>query len=195
LGRFHNGRLEEFFEGFRTLTAPDLCDRERSQKIAVQLALSHRVIPVQPGEAPSLWKQLEEWLAGAKRASFAENSSEAAEYSTIDLASIEAHLEQLVAQVKPNFHVVFCHNDLLAANILEHPSSGELKLIDFEYGSANYLAFDIGIIKSSSTEIACATTFMERRSERRTDGQTVGEQAAVDSPSLSTVQMGEQAGD
>lgn len=143
-GRFNNGRLEEFFEGFRTLAAADLGDSLRSRKIAVQLALSHRAIPIRPGEAPSLWRQLDEWLAGAKKASFRASSDAAAEYDSIDLASIESHIQRLAAQIQPCFRVVFCHNDLLAANILEHPGTGDLKLIDFEYGNANYLAFDIG---------------------------------------------------
>jgi ethanolamine kinase len=36
--------------------------------------------------------------------------------------------------------VGFCHNDLLASNIL---SSVPLQLIDFEYGGINYLSYDI----------------------------------------------------
>lgn len=37
----------------------------------------------------------------------------------------------------------FCHNDALAGNILRNPDTGELFLIDFEYGGANYRGFDI----------------------------------------------------
>ena len=50
----------------------------------------------------------------------------------------------------PPFSVVFCHNDLLAANIMVRsdppPLAGELptiQLIDFEYGGMNFAAFDI----------------------------------------------------
>ncbi|KAL7538837.1 hypothetical protein ACHAWF_006225, partial [Thalassiosira exigua] len=39
--------------------------------------------------------------------------------------------------------IVFCHNDLLPANIMQHPETNKLQLIDFEYGGANYAAFDI----------------------------------------------------
>ena len=43
--------------------------------------------------------------------------------------------------------VVYCHNDLLAPNVLLSTSEaapGELYLIDFEYGSYNYRGFDLG---------------------------------------------------
>jgi len=39
--------------------------------------------------------------------------------------------------------VSFCHNDALAANILYNPTTGNIRLIDFEYGGMNYNAFDI----------------------------------------------------
>jgi ethanolamine kinase len=43
--------------------------------------------------------------------------------------------------------VVYCHNDLLAPNVLLSTSAsapGELHLIDFEYGCYNYRGFDLG---------------------------------------------------
>ena len=141
-GSFANGRLEEFFEGFRTLAPADLSDADRSAKIARELARSH-AIPVEATAAPSLWGQLADWLSSARAATFCEGSAEAAEYASIDISHIEAEIARLRRQVPESASVVFCHNDLLAANILEHPGSGELKLIDFEYGGPNYRAFDI----------------------------------------------------
>ena len=38
---------------------------------------------------------------------------------------------------------VFAHNDLLAGNILLNKVTGEVHLIDFEYGGTNYRGFDI----------------------------------------------------
>ncbi|XP_075235260.1 ethanolamine kinase 1 isoform X2 [Lycorma delicatula] len=38
--------------------------------------------------------------------------------------------------------VVFCHNDLLLANVIHRPTS--VTFIDYEYASYNYQAFDIG---------------------------------------------------
>jgi hypothetical protein len=60
--------------------------------------------------------------------------------------------------VQPHWEIVFCHNDLLAANILEDPATGELKLIDFEYGGANYRSLASVERERESVERACAAT-------------------------------------
>lgn len=39
--------------------------------------------------------------------------------------------------------VVFCHNDLTVGNLISCPDSS-IEFIDFEYGSLNYAAFDLG---------------------------------------------------
>ena len=39
--------------------------------------------------------------------------------------------------------VVFSHNDLLGANILQPDHDSELVLIDFEYAEYNYRGFDL----------------------------------------------------
>ena len=112
-GSFENGRLEHFFEGFRTLSPQDLCDATRSRKIAEQLAFSHRAISVHKSVAtpcteytgggvgegtdgglePSLWPQLGTWLEGARKAAFDEGSKEAAEYASINLTHVERHIQ------------------------------------------------------------------------------------------------------
>lgn len=38
--------------------------------------------------------------------------------------------------------VVFCHNDLLLANIIH--TDGQVTFIDYEYAACNYQAYDIG---------------------------------------------------
>jgi ethanolamine kinase len=40
--------------------------------------------------------------------------------------------------------VVFCHNDLLLANIIYNTKKRTVTFIDYEYSSYNYQAFDIG---------------------------------------------------
>jgi ethanolamine kinase len=52
-----------------------------------------------------------------------------------------AWLEQSV--IPPNANVAFCHNDVLAANILLLDNKKDIQLIDFEYGGVNFCAFDI----------------------------------------------------
>ncbi|KAI0236353.1 Ethanolamine kinase 1 [Lamellibrachia satsuma] len=55
-----------------------------------------------------------------------------------ELEELQPHLESI------NSPVVFCHNDLLLANIVYNDKKGVLGFIDFEYGAFNYEAYDIG---------------------------------------------------
>ena len=43
-------------------------------------------------------------------------------------------LEKLQASIPEDAPVAFCHNDLLAANIMVNDATSEVTLIDFEYG-------------------------------------------------------------
>jgi thiamine kinase-like enzyme len=40
--------------------------------------------------------------------------------------------------------VVFCHNDLLLANVIYNAEKSTVTFIDYEYSNYNYQAFDIG---------------------------------------------------
>jgi thiamine kinase-like enzyme len=40
--------------------------------------------------------------------------------------------------------IVFCHNDLLLANIIYNTKKNIVTFIDYEYSNYNYQAFDIG---------------------------------------------------
>lgn len=40
--------------------------------------------------------------------------------------------------------IVFCHNDLLLANIIYNAEKNTVTFIDYEYSNYNYQAFDIG---------------------------------------------------
>ncbi|KAJ3324575.1 Ethanolamine kinase [Boothiomyces sp. JEL0866] len=55
-----------------------------------------------------------------------------------ELVELQSHLEKLESPV------VFCHNDLNAANLIYDPEQGCCSLIDYEYGCHNYRGFDIG---------------------------------------------------
>lgn len=60
------------------------------------------------------------------------------------MAYLENELAALEIQVKSlNCPVVFCHNDLLCANIIYNPEIKDVSFIDYEYGSFNYRSFDI----------------------------------------------------
>ena len=61
-----------------------------------------------------------------------------------DFSKAELELTELQAQcVALDPPAVFCHNDALAGNILIDQGTGDVHLIDFEYGGCNYRGFDI----------------------------------------------------
>lgn len=51
---------------------------------------------------------------------------------------LQSELEKLKSPV------VFCHNDLLLANVIYNAEKYSVTFIDYEYSSYNFQAFDIG---------------------------------------------------
>eukprot|EP00960_Hanusia_phi_P032903 750128-Hanusia_phi.AAC.8 len=141
-GRFKNGRIEEFYEDVRTLDTSDLQDERISEMIAVQLAKTHKTMKIpENNNRPTLFTQMRQWLVQA-RSSYDDLVSLENDYD-VSLKWLEKRIDEFESCVQEDFAVVFCHNDLLAANILQDPASGMLHFIDFEYGGANYRGFDI----------------------------------------------------
>jgi ethanolamine kinase len=150
-GRFANGRLEGWLEEMIPLTVREMADPLLSPQIAIQMARLHALFhtPLHLEEyyhQPSLWSQLQDWTTLAISATFP-NEADAQRAKTMItplLANLPAEISWLRQQVVPSdAPVAFCHNDALAANILHNPSTGQVRLIDFEYGGVNYKAFDI----------------------------------------------------
>jgi ethanolamine kinase len=92
---------------------------------------------------PSMWIQLDKWMSQALASSFqTQHDTQRAEALELDQIPLElAWLRQVV--IPKDAPLAFCHNDLLAANILYDEESCDVHLIDFEYGGCNYCAFDI----------------------------------------------------
>mmetsp|Transcript_6486 Transcript_6486/g.19122 ORF Transcript_6486/g.19122 Transcript_6486/m.19122 type:complete len:295 (+) Transcript_6486:593-1477(+) len=152
LGRFSNGRIEGWLDGYKTLSKHDFADPSISSAVAIQMARLHRtfVIPVHlqeyhNSEKPAMWMQLHSWMEQAKgyegRFKTLTDNERAAD---LDLTRVAAELDHLEREVVPaDARVAFCHNDLLAANVMSCPRTGVIQLIDFEYGGVNYVSFDI----------------------------------------------------
>jgi len=65
--------------------------------------------------------------------------------SQFDFVKIESEVAQLKIRLdKLNSPIVFCHNDLIAGNMMFDDDSQELFFIDYEYGCYNYRGFDVG---------------------------------------------------
>ncbi|GLJ52395.1 hypothetical protein SUGI_1114460 [Cryptomeria japonica] len=136
LGRFPNGRLEEFLNA-RTLSAPDLRDPSISQKIAVKLHEFHK-LDIEGSSHPRLWDRLRDWQEKSKRLSKPEIVEE------FQLNGLQAEITKLRSAIsKPGERVGFCHNDLQYGNIMINEKDGNVTLIDYEYATYNPVAFDI----------------------------------------------------
>lgn len=150
-GRFANGRVEGWMDGMRPLETAELSVGAISRGIAESLATLHAGFDLPANlrmTEPSLWTQLNDWLDRAEKATF-QNEKEASTATSLQLKEkIRPELAWLKKRVtavisSDDDAIVFCHNDLLAANILYDDTAGSIQLIDFEYGGVNFRAFDI----------------------------------------------------
>ena len=153
LATFNDGRIEEYFEGCRTLNPNDLCRIDMSTIIAHRMCEMHHLnIKTCKGKngsiEPVLIDKLRSWHKIASSALL--DSSKEEVLTSANLQSIGHEIEHVIFQkvIQTVFSpVVFCHNDLLAGNILvrgETKKDLEMVFVDFEYSNYNYRGFDIG---------------------------------------------------
>lgn len=135
LGRFPNGRVEEFIRA-RTLSAVDLRDPEISALIAVKLREFHELDLPGPKNV-LLWKRLRNWLSAAQRLC---SSEEAAEFRLDTIGKEIDSLENLL--LVEDQRIGFCHNDLQYGNIMIDEVTRQITIIDYEYSSFNPVAYD-----------------------------------------------------
>ncbi|PVH62082.1 hypothetical protein PAHAL_3G200500 [Panicum hallii] len=136
LGRFPNGRIEEFIHA-RTLSAADLRDPEISAIIASKLREFHKLDMPGP-KSVLIWKRLRNWLKTAKNLC---SSNEAKEFC---LDSMEEEITALENEFSGERECIgFCHNDLQYGNIMIDEETKLLTIIDYEYASFNPVAYDI----------------------------------------------------
>ncbi|OEU21041.1 kinase-like protein [Fragilariopsis cylindrus CCMP1102] len=165
-GRFGNGRMEEMLIGWKTLTEEDMMISQISDEIARQLAILHTtyVVPdhlidyhdtrIEGGAQPTLWTQLYPWLERALQDQQQQQFKN--EYDTDRVSKLQPSLATLKQEIDwlklriidPNSSIGFCHNDLLASNIMmentnTNGTTPTLQFIDYEYGGINYYSYDI----------------------------------------------------
>ena len=170
LGRFANGRIEGWLDGYRPLETIELSSNssstssettntlslaisEQISNLHVNYHIQHDLEPYFSLDKPGMWDQLFSWLKQAqnsvKEKIFKGGIDEVnkAELLFMKNFNVEHELHWLKSDVVPqDAEVVFCHNDLLAANIMMKEcddKSIQIQLIDFEYGGTNFAAFDI----------------------------------------------------
>ena len=150
-GRFSNGRLEGWLDHCVTMSLKDFHLPQTANEIAAKMATLHSGFKV-PYELqkwhnenePGVWSQLFSWMEQAKEISSykSEKDGERAKTS-FDLHKLEQEAKWIKTIISDTNKVGFCHNDLLPANIMKDEINGTVKLIDFEYGGVNFIAFDI----------------------------------------------------
>ncbi|KAE8712006.1 putative choline kinase 2 [Hibiscus syriacus] len=136
LGRFRNGRIEEFIHA-RTLSASDLRDPAISALIATKLREFHELDF--PGTKKVwLWDRLRNWLREAKRVCPLE------EAKAFHLEVYEEEISILAKKLSGSHqHIGYCHNDLQYGNIMFNEETKSVTIIDYEYATYNPVAFDI----------------------------------------------------
>ncbi|KAJ8755938.1 hypothetical protein K2173_024483 [Erythroxylum novogranatense] len=135
LGRFANGRIEEFIHA-RTLSASDMRDPAISALIAAKLKEFHGLDMAGPKQI-LLWDRLRNWIKSAKSLCSSEDAQ------AVHLDKIEGEISLLEKNFSGDVCIGFCHNDLQYSNIMIDEGTKTITLIDYEYASYNPVTFDI----------------------------------------------------
>lgn len=146
---FDNGLVYEFVPG-SVLTPATVRHVAVYPLVARVLAGMHHVDcgPHLP-RTPALWDKVNNFLAlvpqrfpsSHMHSRFEEGIAGGVERLRQELGVLQAELSELGSPI------VFCHNDLLLANLIHrhrHPHPASVTFIDYEYAAYNYQAFDIG---------------------------------------------------
>ncbi|XP_065835898.1 choline/ethanolamine kinase-like [Oscarella lobularis] len=148
---FPGGRLEEFING-RPLATEELSERRLSETIAVHLARLHCMKDLPVAKEPQWFSDsVTSWLDETQDVEqhLAEKPDDIKLLREIEsLLNIRKEKSWIESKIlaETTSPVVFSHNDLQEGNVLLlHTASDrpEIKLIDFEFSSYNFRAFDI----------------------------------------------------
>ena len=146
LGHFSNGRLEQWLDA-RALQWHEM--PAMAAAIGAKIGELHRqdLSAVVATERSPLYTTLVGWMKAARAVEFPEDAEKAALLSALDVGFWQAELDLVLALLASSSlghgPLVFAHNDLLAGNILVQSARPSLYLVDFEYASYNFAAFDI----------------------------------------------------
>ncbi len=130
----------DYIEG-RTFTPEDVRAGKNLSRIVELAHRTHREIPKHLRGPGILF-----WVFHVIR-DYAHTLGESATANLAELRRLQARAEELEHALGP-IELVFCHNDLLAANIID--DGKRLWLIDWEYGGFNSPLFDLGGLASNS---------------------------------------------
>jgi len=170
-----NALVIDFVDG-RTLTPEDVRAPENRARLVDLIKRAHREIPKHfPGPAPLFWVfQVVRHYDRVLREFRSPHVS-----MLPALARMAERLEQAVGPID----IVFGHNDMLAANLLD--DGQRLWLVDWEYAGFNSPLFDLGGLASNSeASREAAEHMMELYFERPIDHDLRRRMAAMTAASL-----------
>lgn len=152
LERFNNGLIYEFVPG-RVLSKAEMSEPLYASAVAKLLASWHRDMPI-TGSTDQFWDTVASWVSQIPQQSARKLDATNTEVERILRSEkrrpwIEENLKWLQKHAQSTSDLpVFSHNDLLHANIIvQAPEAGKggpvMAFIDYEYGCANDMHFDI----------------------------------------------------
>jgi len=126
---------------------------------AEKLAQFHKM-KIEENQNPSLFKTINKWIDNIKGFEWTDEKKKQ-QFSELNFEKIEEFVSTIqrdvfskkdtrvvdptkLEDVLDLFSVGFCHNDLLALNVLYNDLDGSIHFIDYEYCGYNFRAFDIG---------------------------------------------------
>ncbi|XP_002737226.1 ethanolamine kinase 1-like [Saccoglossus kowalevskii] len=142
---FNNGLCYQFIPG--SILDADLVRNDKVYPlIAHKMARIHAIKP-EDGETvpePSTFQSLRRYLQNFPRQFEDPEKNASFKKEIVSHEQLGKEIDELEAALKPlNSPMVFCHNDLLLANIIYDEQTNMISFIDYEYGAFNYQAFDI----------------------------------------------------
>lgn len=139
VGKFGNGRLEEYIHGARPIELEEMTSVSVLDGVAKEMAKLHTFTPSNAMERKSeIWTCLDTWIDDVKQMDVVVDSVQ------LNISSYIEAVQQAKQIVALNTDIVFAHNDLLSGNIMQRSEDASIRLIDFEYSGFNYRAYDIG---------------------------------------------------
>ncbi|XP_050312518.1 ethanolamine kinase isoform X2 [Anthonomus grandis grandis] len=142
---FENGLAYRYQPG-RTLNKTTVYDPKIYPLVAQKMAQLHKVkVEGVSDPKPFVWKKLRDFLNLVPE-TFS-SSKVQKRFEALRLPS-QTDLNQEIIELqraleKPDIPIVFCHNDLLLANVIYTESDHKVTFIDYEYAAFNYQAFDV----------------------------------------------------
>ncbi|PIC37833.1 hypothetical protein B9Z55_010039 [Caenorhabditis nigoni] len=155
-GFFDGGRLEEYIPS-RTLDAVSVLEPEISLKIGASFPKYHSMnVPLSKNRRcfQVMRDVLQQYqnLGGGDFQLFPTHVTWTDHPDSITVENLQKEIDLMESWANEIFEdtVVFCHNDLACANILELNSNKDLLFIDWEFASYNCRGFDLAMFLSET---------------------------------------------